>query len=48
MLIAQVSAGTGVIPVKGRYLLEQIQGAYRRLTQPGGIGRVVLTVSTDD
>lgn len=46
--VAQVAAGEIAIPIKARFPLEQVQDAYRRLTQPGGIGKVVLTVSTDD
>lgn len=45
--VHQVAAGDIVIPIKARYPFGQIQDAYRRLTQPGGIGKVVLTVSTD-
>ena len=40
-----VAAGEISVPIKARFALEQVQDAYRRLTKPGGIGRVVLTVS---
>lgn len=46
--VAQVAAGDVVIAIKARFPLEQVQDAYRRLTQPGGIGKVALTVSSDD
>lgn len=46
--VAKVAAGEIQLPIKARFPLEQVQDAYRRLTQPGGIGRVVLTVSTDN
>lgn len=46
--VAKVAASEIQLPIKARFPLEQVQDAYRRLTQPGGIGKVVLTVSTDD
>lgn len=42
-----VALGSIKVPIKDRFPLEQVQDAYRRLTEPGGIGRVVLTVSQD-
>ena len=44
----RVARGLVVLPIRGRYALDEVQDAYRRLTEPGGIGRVVITVSTDD
>lgn len=43
--VDEVAAGTITVPVKATFDLDQVQDAYRRLTEPGGIGRVVLTVS---
>ncbi len=36
------------VPIKAQFPLDQVRDAYRRLTEPGGIGKIVLTVSTDD
>ena len=46
--VGRVAAGEIAIPIKARFPLEQVQDAYRRLTEPGGIGKVVLTVSTEE
>lgn len=46
--VAKVAAGDIEIPIKARFPMEQVQDAYRRLTQPGGIGKVILDISTDD
>ena len=45
--VDEVASGSIKVPIKDRFPLDQVQDAYRRLTKPGGIGRVVLTVSTD-
>lgn len=42
-----VASGEIVIPVKATFPLEQVQDAYRRLTEPGGVGKIVLEVSRD-
>lgn len=46
--VADVAAGRITIPIKARFPLEQVADAYRRLGEPGGIGKVVLEVSADD
>lgn len=46
-VVDQVAQGQIVVPVKAKFPLAQVQAAYHRLTEPGGIGRVVLTVSGD-
>lgn len=43
-----LARGLVVLPIKGRFALSEVQDAYRRLTRPGGVGRVVIVVSTDD
>ena len=45
--VDEVATGAIKVPIKDRFPLEQVQDAYRRLTQAGGIGRVVLEVSSD-
>lgn len=42
-----VATGEIVIPIKAVFPLERVKDAYRRLTEPGGIGKIVLTVSQD-
>lgn len=46
-IIADVAAGTVKIPIKAEFPMDQVRRAYQRLSQPGGIGKVVLTVSND-
>ena len=47
LFVAQVAAGEVTIPIKAQFQLDDVRNAYRRLTEPGGIGKVVPTVSTD-
>ena len=47
-LAGDVAGGHVVLPIKGRNALGEVQNAYRRLTHPGGIGPVVIVVSSDD
>lgn len=46
--VAQVAAGEIQLPIKATFPLEEVREAYSRLTVPGGIGRVVLVISSDD
>ncbi len=46
-LVGMVASGALRIPIKARYDLDQVKDAYRRLTG-SGVGKVVITVSTDD
>ena len=43
-----VAAGAVRTPVKAAFPLERVQDAYRALAEAPGVGKVVLTVSTDD
>lgn len=43
-----VAAGEVLCPVKARFPLEDVQGAYRALTEASGVGKVALDVSSDD
>lgn len=43
-----VADGRWEIPIKARFSLAQVRDAYRRLTEPGGVGKVVLIISADE
>lgn len=46
-VVALLASGEVTLPVEARFPLEQVREAYERLAGPGGIGKIVLDVSTD-
>ena len=43
-----LAAGQVALPIKARFPLDHVQDAYQRLSQAGGVGKIVLEISTDE